>query len=291
MRTNDSLRLVGWICAGLLGAAVVAACSSKTEAGPRKSRKGEVCQTTQDCDGSLSCVPKGGTSGLGICVQGEFKVAKTAKECVVIQCTKAKDCCPTLPSSCTQLDADCKQGITSACTQYDRLCVCDEDKFRCEKNKCTSVCSDDADCGGVSKCVDGECVQCEADDDCDRVNPGAICSSGACVQPCKADTECALFSRCSKGRCVEGGCETNRECVAATDNVEALCQNKKCVVPCQTDLECGNPTDYKFFSCIDKQCVYVGCESDKECQFYVGNSGTPIPGSKPPQIACKDKAN
>ena len=44
-------------------------------------------------------------------------------------------------------------------------------------------------------------------------------------------------------------------------------------MPCETDLECGSPTNFSFFACIDKQCTYVGCESDKDCRlFFTGPS-------------------
>ena len=61
-----------------------------------------------------------------------------------------------------------------------------------------------------------------------------------------------------------------------------------CVVPCQSDLECGNPEEYTFYSCIQNQCIYVGCQTDKECQLYLG--GGAQPGGKHQQIVCRDKA-
>jgi len=85
---------------------------------------------------------------------------------------------------------------------------------------------------------------------------------------------------------VESGCQTDRECIAATRNVEATCgKDGKCVVACQTDLECGNPKDYSFYSCISGQCTYVGCASDKECELYMGSSGTGSQG----RVVCRDK--
>jgi hypothetical protein len=115
-----------------------------------------------------------------------------------------------------------------------------------------------------------------------------VCAHNQCVPPCTTDSECPSFNRCSEGKCVDAGCSSDRECVAATKNVEAVCKDKKCVVPCQTDLECGNPQEYRFYSCIRNQCIYVGCESDKECQLYLGQSFNPGTGQKH-EIVCRDR--
>src|SRR5205807_8596159 len=72
--------------------ATSAGCKSSSD-DSRKSQKGEVCETTNDCASSLSCVPRAGTAAGGICVEGEFKVSPTAKECAVIQCQQSTDCC------------------------------------------------------------------------------------------------------------------------------------------------------------------------------------------------------
>jgi hypothetical protein len=263
-------------------AGVTAAGCNSSNDDQRFSRKGEVCQTTADCESGLSCVPRSSGSN-GICVKGEFKIAQTAKECAIIECHDSVDCCPTPPSNCASLDQQCKQSPGSfACDDFNRLCRCDGSRYACESGRCRPACKTNTDCG-IGSCIEGKCVECEDDGQCRN---GTVCNSGRCVPPCTSDTECPSFNRCSEGRCVDSGCSSDRECVAATKNVEAKCTDKKCVVPCQTDLECGNPQEYRFYSCIKNQCVYVGCESDKECQLYLGQSA--VPGTKH-EIVCRDR--
>jgi len=101
------------------------------------------------------------------------------------------------------------------------------------------------------------------------------------VKGCTLDSECPSFNRCQSGQCVEGTCKSDRECVAATGSVEAKCNatTQKCTVPCQTDLECGSSQDYNFYSCISNECVYTGCDSDKECELYFQRSGATTSGT------------
>jgi hypothetical protein len=129
--------------------------------------------------------------------------------------------------------------------------------------------------GGGGKCLGGKCGQCASDDDCGGAGSDLTCVSGKCQAPCQGDGDCAGFDRCLQGKCVESGCQTNRECIAATRNVEATCgTDGKCIVPCQTDLECGNPKGYSFFSCVGGQCLYMGCESDKDCRLLLGSGSS-----------------
>jgi hypothetical protein len=103
-----------------------------------------------------------------------------------------------------------------------------------------------------------------------------------------SDSDCPLFDRCTNGKCVDSGCQTNRECVAATHNVESTCgTDGKCIIPCATDLECGSPTSYQFFSCINRQCTFVGCQSDKDCELYLGLDGGTSANKNHP--VCRDK--
>src|SRR5438309_895291 len=88
---------------------VLAGCKSSSDS-PRTARKGEACQTTSDCAGTLSCVPSAGAGGGGICVTGEFNVATTAKECALIQCSTAVDCCPAGIPNCDVSHYTCTAG-------------------------------------------------------------------------------------------------------------------------------------------------------------------------------------
>lgn len=263
------------------------------EPAARVSQKGEACQVTNDCAGGLACAPIPGGAG-GVCTVGSFRIEQTARECALIECTSAADCCGTPPSSCPNLlnlcAADAGSSSTTACQQYDALCKCDTTKTDCEQNKCVNKCSTDAECTSSSagrKCAGGKCVQCAGDSECSN---GQQCLSGTCQSPCQTDGDCAGFNRCNAGKCIESGCQTDRECVASTRNVEATCgTDGKCIVPCQTDLECGNPKSYSFFSCLQNQCVYTGCQTDKDCRLLLtgpSDSGT-LPSKQ--HVVCRDK--
>jgi len=237
------------------------ACSKSSSDAPRTSRKGEACRTTSDCSDSLSCVPSQGAGGGGICVTGEFKIATTAKECAIVQCASPADCCPA--------------GATT----------CDASRYTCNAGVCKVVqCTSNTQCFGGGTCSNGQCTECTTNANCGN---GESCQDGICCPPCVSDSECPSFNRCTNGTCTESGCQSDRECIASTRNVEATCgSDGKCVVPCQTDLECGNPQDYRFYSCIAGQCTYVGCSDDKECELYLGSTGT---GSG--RAVCRDKTS
>jgi len=259
------------------GISAAAGCSKSDSV--RHSARGEECNTTADCNDGLSCVPRANAGG-GVCVDGTFKVSPTAKECAIIQCQNAVDCCPTPPPSCPSYQQQCQQGNQTACQEYQTLCMCTGSKYSCDNGTCRSHCSTNTDCG-IGQCVSGQCVQCTDDSQC---TGGFVCANNVCAPPCTSDTQCSALSRCTDGKCVASGCETDRECIAFTRNVTAVCKSNECVVPCQTDLECGNPQDYKFYSCIKNQCIYVGCQSDKECQLYLGGT---THGNQ--QVVCRDK--
>lgn len=267
---------------GAFAALLSTAACSKNDAAPRKSLKGEACQTTADCNGNLSCVPRPNASG-GICVTGEFKVSQTAKECAVVQCAQPADCCPPPSASCQTYQQGCQQGIQADCTYYNQYCKCDGSKFQCNGGTCKAVCTSSSDCVTGGTCQNGQCVQCTSDSNCSN---GYVCNGGKCEPPCRNDADCPSFNTCDNGHCVDnGGCQSDRECIASTKNVTAQCKSGTCVVPCDTDLECGNPEAYNFYSCIKHQCVYVGCDSDKECELYMGQIGSTSHG----KIVCQDK--
>jgi hypothetical protein len=248
-----------------------------TQAEPaRLARKGEACQTTNECAAGLACLPQSSAGGGGVCVLGVFSVSQTAKECAIIECRAATDCCDNPPSQCENLKQNCDfqrdagSVNPTSCTTYEQLCVCDTTRRDCEAGKCITKCVNDSTCtisGAGGKCLGGTCGQCSSDTDCATGgSTERICNSGRCQEKCQGDGDCPGFDRCIQGRCTAGGCQTNRECIASTRNVEATCgTDGRCIVPCQTDLECGNPRGYTFFSCVGGQCLDIGCESDKDC--------------------------
>jgi hypothetical protein len=289
------MRKTSWLAWGIvLGVTVVTAgiygCSSdsdtKTSGGT--SRKGERCQNTGDCVGGLACLPNG-SSGGGTCVVGLFQIAPLAKECARVQCQTVADCCTNLGSGCDELKKECDAEVDAGfgnqvggvCDNYKSECGCDDNSKACESGQCISKCIDDTSCrnkgAGLTKCLGGKCGQCGTDDDCKTVGSNYTCVNAVCQPPCQNDGDCTdnTFDRCLNGKCIAGGCQNNRECVAATGNVESTCgTDGKCIVPCQTDLECGSPTNYQLFSCIQNKCQFVGCDDDKECELLYVRGGT-----------------
>lgn len=313
-----------WVASGIILASVLVALSNNgcgdddddDDMSTHTGRKGEACQTTRDCAPGLACLPRvsgvSGSSGSstvlsggGTCVVGVFNVQQTNKECARTECDTVQDCCDRnkagTQSICDQYKAagceDPNPTSPSLCESYRDICTCDPNKIGCENGQCTTKCVDDGNCrnsgpnGGAGKCLGGKCGQCSADPDCKPLGDDQTCVNGKCQAPCKGDGDCDGFDRCVSGKCIDGGCQSTRECIAATRNVEATCgTDGKCIIPCQTDLECGNPTGYSFFSCIQNQCVYVGCETDKDCRLYFEGTGS-TSGSlnSTTHYVCRDK--
>jgi len=281
---------VGLLVAGALTA--ISACGSRDPAAPRTSRRGEACRITADCSDGLACAPIPGGAG-GQCVTGDFHVRPTRKDCTVVECSTASDCCDeSLAAGCANLRDQCAvQGpSSSACAQYHVHCGCENRTVDCQNDRCVFRCSSDKECtsaGAGRHCTGGTCVHCTLDTDC---TDGRQCVNGGCQPRCTNDGDCGGFDRCVAGRCIGSGCQADRECVAATRNVDARCgTDGKCIVPCETDLECGSPTSYAFFSCIDKECKYVGCESDKDCRIFLfGTTDASALGPKQHAV-CKDR--
>ena len=314
-----------WVASGIILASALVALSNNgcgddddDDMSTHTGRKGEACQTTRDCAPGLACLPRVSSvassssgssilSGGGTCVVGVFNVAPTNKECARTECDTVQDCCNRNKSGSTQATCDSYKETCatptpeneSICQFYQQTCVCDETRQACENGQCTTKCVDDGNCktsgpnNGQGKCLGGKCGQCAIDTDCKPLGDDQTCVNGKCQAPCKGDGDCDGFDRCVAGKCIDGGCQSTRECIAATRNVEATCgTDGKCIIPCQTDLECGNPTGYSFFSCVQNQCVYVGCDTDKDCRLYFeGTGATSSSGgtSDTTHYVCRDK--
>jgi hypothetical protein len=248
------------IIAGMSIMGAIAACYSIDSKPVRASAKGEGCQSSDECESGLSCVPSGG-GGLGVCALNKFNVAVTGKSCEFVQCRTTEDCCANV------------FGDAASCTS----------RVQCSEDKCVTKCTQDIECGGgAAKCTGGKCVQCTKDTDCGNER----CSDGQCQPKCTSDSQCPGFNRCTDGACVKSGCQADRECIAATGNVEATCgTDGGCQLACRSDIECGNPKSFKFFSCVDGNCTDVGCESDKDCQLRASGGGAPPGGGN--IAACK----
>jgi hypothetical protein len=283
-------------CAFVVGIGLAASgCSKDAPAPDNRSRRGEACRATSDCVDGLACEPipaadGGAAGGGGICVTGQFNISVTSKECELVECSAASDCCdPQLAVGCNELQQLCAMSgnkTSQQCVQFAMQCGCQTGTIECLGNKCVSHCNADQDCqflGTGQHCFAGNCVVCAMDSECPS---GQACANGKCEPSCASDGDCPGFDRCVGGRCLQSGCQSDRECVAATRNVDSRCgTDGKCIIPCETDLECGSPTDYAFFSCIDKQCTYVGCDTDKDCALLLITDAS----SAAQHAVCKDK--
>ena len=62
--------------------------------------------------------------------------------------------------------------------------------------------------------------------------------------------------------------ESDRECIAATNNYLAVCNQRtsppECVVTCARDSECAEL--HALWICVDSVCADPGCETDEECR-------------------------
>jgi hypothetical protein len=273
-----NILIVGFL--GLTGLFSVAGCSKDEDkpAGPELGLRGESCRARSDCSSGLACVNN-------VCVSGVYEVAPSAKECVLVECKQAADCCFIEQDVCASLQQQCTNDPGGfACQQYDATCKCSN--VACEKDKCVSKQTCDGmfnTCAGGLICSNGNCVQCTQESDC--AGGKSACIDTKCVPKCDSDTDCPDFNRCDNGVCAKSGCKSDRECKAATKNALAFCKEEKCTVPCQSDLECGNPNNWNFTRCVGGSCLYVGCETDKECQLY-----TNFVGQGNSEILCREVA-
>lgn len=208
------------------------------------SSSAECSGATPICDG-VECVPCDGDCPGGL-------ACSSAGRCV----------------ECTSLDVGACGGDTPVCSD-DNVCVectptnmgaCDEDTPVCDDDNVCRGCQDQTECGsllcdtasgrcvaclasgsmgcaGDEVCVDGECVQCFEDSDCDDNAP--ICDGNMCR-----------------------GCEANSECPSA------CLPNGRCA-ECADDADCGGSTPL----CVDGQCR--GCEAG-DCSAGVCNSDTGV---------------
>jgi hypothetical protein len=274
--------MASMLAIGLLFAACSADKSSQDSS--RLSGRGESCRATADCNAGLVCVA-------GRCSVGSLNLQPTGKQCVLVSCHEAKDCCPTPPTDCALLLQECEGGLTFECDTYQSLCVCDGSKFSCDNGKCSQPCTP-ADSGTLDSCrvmgagfscVDGKCVECTKDTDCPTTgNVSKVCNNNKCQVKCAKDLDCDPFYHCdmSSSTCVFAGCMTNLECVAKTGNALAVCASGKCDVPCQSDAECATTVSLPpgvvmsgLQVCVSSHCVDVGCDSDDQCRILNHISG------------------
>lgn len=170
----------------------------------------------------------------------------------------------------------CRLAVGGLAT-FPTECVmlqCDEDAdcgaLTCSSGMC--VCTSDDHCTG--SCVDGVCVECGTDNDCDG---DQVCNDGACQAACEGAHQCPAFHSCESGRCNFIGCQTHRECVTYLSDARGFCDGSTepptCARGCDSDFDCepGGGTNLATrMICVGGQCQPLGCESDAECHALMG---------------------
>ncbi|HXK17990.1 MAG TPA: hypothetical protein VNG33_09315 [Polyangiaceae bacterium] len=209
------------------------------------------CQQTS-CVSDATCM--GGAPCLGTCV-GQGQTAGTT-------CTVTADCTPA-PNTCNIVGANTFGSCTATGQFCDDITPCSTLTVNCSSKTCKCQNPDYDPTADI--CTDPDC-----EDIC-----LLRCQDSLCVQDksCKTDAEClAVGSQiCDGGRCVE--CLTKKDCDVKNDET---CENGVCHKPCAQNEECP-----LFDECQSGDCVYVGCQSDRECilaasrgQQIVGSGGT-----------------
>jgi len=254
--------------------------------GTARGGAGESCTRRDDCEEGLRCVAQ-------VCVEGaaDAGVVGTAVGAGG-DCRARRDCLPGLVCR----DQRCE--VDDAALADDRYSARGES---CEAKN---------DCLDELACVMGVCrdvsvplmrvpkscyrLECEADEECctDFV-PSDDCD--LYQENCETDpifcntyrSLCECNQRCEEALCTAGapGCESDAECVSqqtpfcvdrmckqcADDThcqgVGSTCEKGVCRTPCQRHEECALLSE-----CQDGRCVEVGCKSDRECVFLLGDT-------------------
>lgn len=225
----------------LVTSILLIACSDDVarRSGAGTSSVGESCEYRNQCEVGLFCF-------VGKCTIGNFNVKPSAKSCDLIQC---------------QSQSDCESFGANAI---------------CEMNRCVAGCTFNDECGFDGICLEGACVECRVDDDC---QDSASCQGNHCVRKCATTGDCGDFQICMDTQCIDQGCMNDRECKADLGDARAICRLKDgepntCMIPCSKDVECNSVDDYNFFGCIDGACEYLGCQTDEECRQQLGTVGS-----------------
>lgn len=108
-------------------------------------------------------------------------------------------------------------------------------------------CNNDDQCKEHNEvCVQGQCVECGADNNCKQ---GFVCQANKCVPK----PECTTNSNCPSGqRCAAGKCTS--ECSGDTDCPSGKCLNNRCVAKgtCAADEDCGSGQECQGGVCTTK---------------------------------------
>jgi hypothetical protein len=264
-------------CSGALGVCnpilhVCANCYTDADCPGRKcDRTNMVCVDCEDdctdpvansCDMAKHiCVDC--TSDTG-CMDGTENETCDRDRFVCVDCLDDGDChedgrsaCDGKKQTCVECTGDnhcTADPVNRTCDKDNQVCVdclddsgCGGTKPRClEEEKTCVACLDDPDCS-TGHCYDHQCVQCEADDDCDDPN-AAHCDPNA-------------------HRCV--GCTSSAQCGHLSATRACDTANKRCV-ECNDDTTCGGNSCLRAqHECSDVRVGSVNvceeCQADTMC--------------------------
>ena len=213
--------------------------------GTRKSRKGESCASTSDCERLLRCIKQE-------CVSG----AQQAGD----ECDEESDC-----RSLICVDGNCTSGkLGDKCKNFlnCREGICLEGKCR-PKLKAGQSCASASHCENGTACVDAKCLatkqvgeKCLGPGHCGF--EGAACIEGMCVERVGFGKDCVRPAHCQSGlSCIKGKCAPKRDvgedCFSPKDCETWACYKGKCIERREVGDPCDSPVD----------CLSVNCESHK----------------------------
>jgi hypothetical protein len=261
------------------------ACSSDDKpAAVRLSDRGQTCQSTADCAGSLICAG-------GQCTDSTVGISPTSKQCFLNQCEKPEDCCPASTATCVPENYTCDSNL---CHRSATSCTASTD--------CQTAFATDPVTGRTAYfCFTDEskCVECLQPADCAATTQ--TCADHHCVTACTVDSDCQALYSCQDSQCKYKGCSEDRECKVLKNNALAYCDsNKQCQTSqCTSDTQCFHPTTptpvtgsgnaYAYQVCISGTCQNAGCDTDDECKALLQTYLTATYKQQYPKITAQCK--
>lgn len=205
------------------------------------------------------------------------------------------------------IDGDCWQGGTSVAESCGVTCQRELVQLRATNPSTDSciACDQDAHCADeASHCVDGNCVECVAEDECG----GRLCQDNRCVgcvddshcDTACVDDECVTCPtgsswcadpdfgsgcvdhatdvlncggcgiRCNDGECREGSCATWTSCLVPDGTCDQICasQGRACATACSS----GTPGKFAAASCATGPVTF----NPDSCQFDHSGSNSNV---------------
>jgi hypothetical protein len=292
---------------------------SPEEEAIRKGERGSSCNSSSDCEDGLSCIvtndcPAGVACSNKSCQPSNFEIMGTGKQCHIVDCATTADCCGDLPlkapAKCLGRERICSQPTLPGCTTI----TCTSDA-QCGPGTCRGTCSLDGElCLTLNDCQPNTCNTSENSNTCEVTGADCTdftCTTNTCSSPyCRCqnpdydptdpictDPDCEKICGfvCENERCVvDTGCDVDDDCPASTpfcdqrvcvecltsdDCDDEQCTNGRCGPECEVSTQCA-----KFEACMANECVYVGCQSDRECVLSASNRD---PAKDPRLAKCR----